>query len=99
MAMDWGQCILSECGTTAGCAHRGPRGEFCYFPSNTDKLYTKSDLEALRERCAKVADEWNAAFVRAGDQFDRDGALYRQARIAQAVAKAIRAISIEEVRP
>ena len=65
----------------------------------TDKLYTLSDLEALRERCAKVAEEWESAFARAGDQFDRDGDLYRQAAVAQTVAKAIRAIFTEEVRP
>ena len=28
----------------------------------TDKLYTLSDLEALRERCAKVCDEWLNTF-------------------------------------
>lgn len=24
-------CNRPECQTTAGCAHRGPRGEFCWF--------------------------------------------------------------------
>jgi len=27
----------------------------------TDKLYTQSDMEALRERCAKVAEEYPSA--------------------------------------
>jgi hypothetical protein len=25
-------CWRDECQTTAGCAHRGSRGEYCYFP-------------------------------------------------------------------
>lgn len=24
-------CARHECGTTAGCAHRGPNGEMCWF--------------------------------------------------------------------
>lgn len=24
-------CQRNECQTTAGCAYRGPRGEYCYF--------------------------------------------------------------------
>lgn len=26
-------CTRSECQTSGGCAHRGPRGESCYFPA------------------------------------------------------------------
>jgi hypothetical protein len=26
-------CQRRECETTDGCAHRGPRGEYCYFAS------------------------------------------------------------------
>lgn len=25
-------CARPECGTSGGCAHRGPRGELCHFP-------------------------------------------------------------------
>lgn len=28
-------CWRIECQTTAGCAHRGPNGEFCHFPPPT----------------------------------------------------------------
>lgn len=28
-------CSRPECQTSAGCAHRGPRGEVCYFPTFT----------------------------------------------------------------
>ena len=29
-------CPYFECRTSAGCGHRGPRGEFCYFPNQPD---------------------------------------------------------------
>lgn len=28
-------CQRMECQTTAGCAHRGPAGQMCYFPETT----------------------------------------------------------------
>lgn len=33
-------CLRPECHTTAGCAHRGPNGEFCHSP----KMESYSDL-------------------------------------------------------
>lgn len=29
-------CQRHECQTTAGCAHRGPMGQLCYFPTTPD---------------------------------------------------------------
>lgn len=31
-------CSRSECQTTAGCAHRGPNGQLCYWPGHTAPL-------------------------------------------------------------
>ena len=43
-------CGLIECSTTAGCAHRGPEGQLCYFGGSYDSGYL-AGLEAA----AKVA--------------------------------------------
>jgi hypothetical protein len=35
-------CQRSECQTTAGCAHRGPLGEYCWF----EKLQQQAGINA-----------------------------------------------------
>ena len=40
-------CHRSECQTTAGCAHKGPMGQTCYFPPRSLSDY--SDEEIARE--------------------------------------------------
>ncbi len=34
-------CNLHECHTTAGCAHRGPEGQLCYWPGESMGQYDK----------------------------------------------------------
>lgn len=45
-------CGRSECHTTAGCAHRGPNGELCYWPETgrvTRSSWLHVDARPLRE--------------------------------------------------
>jgi hypothetical protein len=42
-------CTLPECQTTAGCAHRGPKGEMCWSASPIARL-----AEAARESLAEI---------------------------------------------
>ena len=58
------QCTHQECQTTAGCAHRGPLGQMCYFPpqffSCIEHERRIADLEARlriwRDDYARSAD-------------------------------------------
>lgn len=57
-------CSRPECQTTAGCAHRGPAGEFCWFSEAvgerhrfTGAVLTEQEREVLvilQEECAEV---------------------------------------------
>jgi hypothetical protein len=51
-------CALPECDRTAGCAHRGPRGEWCYFGIWGEP---NEEVEALRkwldQHCAPTVGE------------------------------------------
>lgn len=38
-------CERFECNTTAGCAHRGPLGQYCWFPTPGP---TPGEIEELR---------------------------------------------------
>lgn len=42
-------CNRIECQTSAGCAHRGPNGEMCCFPSTKMALSDYSDTELSAE--------------------------------------------------
>jgi hypothetical protein len=46
-------CNLKECATTAGCAHRGPMGELCYF---SDAERPLNDLDRISIAQQTVAD-------------------------------------------
>lgn len=71
----------------------------------TDKLYTQSDMEALRERCAKVADIYVADAKLFTDDPHVDGDCRLKAEthrdVSLAIAHDIRAlpISTESEKP
>jgi len=43
-------CSLPECQSTVGCAHRGPRGEMCWFGH-----FHRCDPETILEIQAEIA--------------------------------------------
>jgi hypothetical protein len=46
-------CPYRECQTSAGCGHRGPKGEFCYFKTTVREgtlLERVERLERIVER-------------------------------------------------
>lgn len=46
------QCARHECQTTAGCAHRGPRGEMCWFESQYEA--DSKEISRLRARVERL---------------------------------------------
>jgi hypothetical protein len=55
-------CVRPECNTTAGCAHRGPRGELCWFGTWGDERDARiSELEAALRPFAE-AQRWLGHF-------------------------------------
>ena len=66
----------------------------------TEKLYTQSDMEALRERCAKVADDLGDKIMVAADKAHEDGdydlyeALEDRATVASKIGRQVRALPI-----
>lgn len=49
-------CDRLECQTSAGCAHRGPHGEMCYFPDSTVPIDSGSLLRRIEELERRVAE-------------------------------------------
>jgi hypothetical protein len=52
-------CSLTECQTTSGCAHRGPKGEFCWFPTEfypSAKSTMEDRLASIENKLANIAE-------------------------------------------
>lgn len=66
-------CTRSECHTTAGCAHRGPRGELCWWPEQGSYEKVPGFLREMKPLSGYTDDEiaaehYRRALRKLGDQ-------------------------------